>query len=209
MSVNDTKERILEAAKQIFDDQGLEAVSLRAVTTLAGVNLAAVNYHFGSKAALLQAMAARFFTPVNASQLLALQQIEAREQTPSVEDLLSAYALPIFKLFDMARGREWMQAWMGGRSIGTPGGNSHQVEGGEEVTRRYYEALRQILPSLPPDELWWRFERARNLLMANQGRHLMHSPLNQERTLADERSWLLRFLAGGLQAPSSATPIKR
>ena len=46
----DTKERILQAAENLFTDQGFGATSLRAITHRAGVNLAAVNYHFGSKA---------------------------------------------------------------------------------------------------------------------------------------------------------------
>ena len=52
----DTKARILDAAERLFADNGYSATSLRDITNEAGVNLAAVNYHFGSKEALLSAV---------------------------------------------------------------------------------------------------------------------------------------------------------
>ena len=47
-----TKDRILDAAERLFAHKGIEATSLRNITAEAGVNLAAVNYHFQSKEAL-------------------------------------------------------------------------------------------------------------------------------------------------------------
>ena len=58
-----TKDRILDAAERLFASDGIEATSLRAITTEAGVNLAAVNYHFQSKEALVQAVIARRVGP--------------------------------------------------------------------------------------------------------------------------------------------------
>ena len=44
-----TKERILGAAEELFAQHGFAGTSLRQVTSRADVNIAAVNYHFGSK----------------------------------------------------------------------------------------------------------------------------------------------------------------
>ena len=55
----DTKSRILDAAEELFMEHGFEATSLRLITTAANVNLAAVNYHFGSKEELFQAVLTR------------------------------------------------------------------------------------------------------------------------------------------------------
>ena len=205
MTSSDPKDRILEVAERLFAEQGLDAVSLRSVTTEAGVNVAAVNYYFGSKVALLQAMTQHFFRTVNEEQLRRLADIEAKTQAPSVQELLVAYAFPIFDVFDSPRGREWVQALMMIRTAAPSGSTSTVMEGenGTEVTSRYYEALRRALPHLPPDELWWRFERTHSLLMANQGRRAVQDT-NKGKTGRDERAWLLTFLAGALQAASTS-----
>ncbi|MFY0665594.1 MAG: TetR family transcriptional regulator [Natronospirillum sp.] len=59
----DTASRILDAAEILFAEKGFAETSLRSITTRAGVNLAAVNYHFGSKKELVQAVFERFLTP--------------------------------------------------------------------------------------------------------------------------------------------------
>ncbi len=207
MTMSDPKDRILNAAERIFAEQGLEAVSLRAVTAEAGVNIAAVNYYFGSKAALLQAMTQRYFAPVNVEQIHRLELLETSTQERSVEALLLAYVTPIFAMFDAQRGREWMQAKiLAYRAEPSPHINDQtESEGDAEVTSRYYEVLRRVIPHVPADELWWRFERTRNLLLANQSRRLMAaSPgVFSESSKRDERAWLITFLAGALQAPST------
>ena len=55
-----TKNKILDAAEQLFADQGFNGTSLREITGAAGVNLAAVNYHFGSKKELIKAVMSRY-----------------------------------------------------------------------------------------------------------------------------------------------------
>ena len=60
-----TKDRILDAAESLFMEHGFEATSLRSITAAAGVNLAAVNYHFGSKEELFQAVLTRRLDPMN------------------------------------------------------------------------------------------------------------------------------------------------
>lgn len=199
----DTKTRILDAAGRLFAEKGLEGVSLRAVTAEAGVNLAAVNYHFGSKEALLRELVRRFFAAVNEAQVRALDALPA---DATVKELVTAYAAPVFALFDAHRGQEWGTLWMLAASGDErPGRGMYgmQFEGGAQVARRYGAALARAAPHLPPDELRWRFERAANLLMANQGKYLSAAYAGAEPG-RDERAWLLTFLAGALAAP--ATP---
>ena len=63
MAQNDTVERILHAATLLFAERGSAETSLRTITGMADVNLAAVNYHFGSKKELIQAVFFRFMSP--------------------------------------------------------------------------------------------------------------------------------------------------
>ena len=75
----DTKDRILDAAERLFADKGYSATSLRDITQEAEVNLAAVNYHFGSKEALLTALLERRLDPVNRKRLELLDAAEAED----------------------------------------------------------------------------------------------------------------------------------
>ncbi len=45
----ETKTKILDVAEQLFASHGFAETSLRGITAKAEVNLASVNYHFGSK----------------------------------------------------------------------------------------------------------------------------------------------------------------
>src|SRR6185312_11029386 len=71
-----TKDRILDAAEALFMEHGFEATSLRAITTAAGVNLAAVNYHFGSKEELFQSVLTRRLDPMNQERVALLTELE-------------------------------------------------------------------------------------------------------------------------------------
>ncbi|MFD0389603.1 TetR/AcrR family transcriptional regulator [Tistrella bauzanensis] len=78
MAGSDTKERILDAAERLFAEHTYAGVSLRTITAEANVNLAAVNYHFGSKDALLQAVFHRRARDLNRERVSLLAEIEAR-----------------------------------------------------------------------------------------------------------------------------------
>jgi len=82
----DTKRRILDAAEELFMEHGFEATSLRLITTAAGVNLAAANYHFGSKEELFQAVFTRRLDPMNNDRMALLAAYEA---APFIREFLS------------------------------------------------------------------------------------------------------------------------
>ena len=90
MPPKNTATSILSAAEELFAEKGFAETSLRNITSLAGVNLAAVNYHFGSKKELIQAVFARFLTPFCASldEALAHYEAELNGDTPDFGKLL-------------------------------------------------------------------------------------------------------------------------
>ena len=95
----DTKQRILDAAEELFARDGYAATSLRKVTELAEVNLAAVNYHFGSKESLFEEVFKRHFLPVNRIRLARLEEIRdnaARDRSrPKAHEVLRAFIAPV------------------------------------------------------------------------------------------------------------------
>ncbi|NJK90603.1 MAG: TetR/AcrR family transcriptional regulator [Blastochloris sp.] len=79
---HDTRQRILDSAESLFAENGFEATSLRAITSVAGVNLASVNYHFGSKDNLIVEVLARAIRPLN-EQRLHLLDLEIKKNRTS------------------------------------------------------------------------------------------------------------------------------
>ena len=73
----DTREKILDTAEALFMAYGYEGTSMRQITGEAGVNLAAVNYHFGTKEQLLQAVFKRRLDDLNEQRLRVLDELEA------------------------------------------------------------------------------------------------------------------------------------
>src|SRR5690554_3439746 len=83
MAQSDTVTRILDTAEVLFAERGFAETSLRTITSKARVNLAAVNYHFGSKKALIQAVFARYLDPFTVRFHHALDELE-RQHAGSV-----------------------------------------------------------------------------------------------------------------------------
>src|ERR1700675_3517531 len=96
----DTKTRILDAAELLFMEHGFEATSLRSLTSAAGVNLAAVNYHFGSKEELFEAVLTRRLDPMNQERIELLTRVEreASGRALSCEKILFAMLIPALRL---------------------------------------------------------------------------------------------------------------
>ena len=94
MATEATRERILDAAEELFSENGFDATSVRAITAKAGVHLAAMNYHFGSKDALIQAVFQRRVEPMNRERIRPLDEAEAAAgaRGPELESILEVLA---------------------------------------------------------------------------------------------------------------------
>jgi AcrR family transcriptional regulator len=124
----DTKDRILDAAEELFSEQGFTATSLRQITTRAQVNLAAVNYHFHSKIDLLNAVILRRMRPVNARRLemLAAAWTAAPGGVPAVEELIRAFIQPVLEV-NAQRPTKTCVARLVSRIFSEPGGPAEQM----------------------------------------------------------------------------------
>ena len=90
MVTTDTRQRLLDVAEGLFADQGLKGTSLRAITLKAEANLAAVNYHFGTKEGLFAAVFQRRIGPMTVERIRLLDQAleAAAPDAPALEDVL-------------------------------------------------------------------------------------------------------------------------
>ena len=155
MTTPDTKQRILTAAEAVFADQGFAGASLRAITQSAEVNLAAVNYHFGSKTGLYRAVFERRIEPINRERLVRLDALESGGQA-SVEDVVSAFVEPA-----ILGARHWGSEGMvflriSGRMFSEPGEHWDGIdELFSEIKQRFMQAFAGALPDHSPQELFW------------------------------------------------------
>ncbi|HDZ57550.1 MAG TPA: TetR/AcrR family transcriptional regulator [Pseudomonas xinjiangensis] len=159
MAQSDTVERILDAAEQLFAEKGFAETSLRLITSKAGVNLAAVNYHFGSKKALIQAVFVRFLGPFVSSleQELDRQHLAGNTEL-TVEELLEMLVRQALAV--KPRSGNDLSTFMRLLGLAFSQSQGHlrkylgEVYG--KVFQRYMDLLLKAAPQLPPSELFWR-----------------------------------------------------
>lgn len=206
-----TRERILDAAETLFADKGVAATSLREITARAGVNLAAVNYHFGSKTGLFQAVLERRLVPLNRERLEALDALEARAGTrpATVEEILDALLRPAVRLIGVPASKGAAFPKLFGRVILEPNPEFQEIfrRQFDEVGVRFHEALHACLPALPRDELIWRGQfligaMAHTICHLRSIRDLCGEPPSREIDADELVERLIAFAAAGLQAPA-------
>jgi AcrR family transcriptional regulator len=92
-----TQDRILDAAESLFAQRGIRATSLRSITNRAGVNAAAIHYHFGSKQSLIHAMHTHRIAPLSQERVARLERLEShyRGEAIPAERLVEAYVEPL------------------------------------------------------------------------------------------------------------------
>ncbi len=153
-----TKELILDAAETLFADSGFRATSLRDITGVAGVNLASVHYHFGSKDALLTALLERHFAPVNKRRIELLNELEARfSDTAKLEDLVRAFLSPPFELFAKNTKKRTTLLRLVGRLHSEPDEIRTAFTAALQPTlRRFTAAFNKASPLINSEEAAWR-----------------------------------------------------
>jgi AcrR family transcriptional regulator len=201
-----TKDRILNAAERLFARDGIEATSLRAITAEAGVNLAAVNYHFQSKDALVHAVIARRMGPVNDRRLALLDACEraAGDGPLPLDQVLDAFLRPVVEIYG-SHAREFTPLM--GRLYMEPRDFVEKVYKNhlEPVAERFIRAYERALPGLPRVELIWRMHFSIGALAHTMGgSHMLQILSNGECDPSDVEGTLQRleaFMIAGLAAP--------
>lgn len=207
MEPTTTKERILMTSMSLFAEQGFAEISLRTITTAAGVNLAAVNYHFGSKTDLIRTIIRRVLEPINAQQLQLLDDLEKTTPSPSIVALLTAFSTPVLDLMEPQHMFEQLQARLFSRVMINPGNDILQMTF-EEVARvdqRYRPAFGRVLPHLTLDELQWRYRSTIVVLVSHWADLSTGLYTNRLAVVNDHnyRAWMMTFLEAALCAPAT------
>ncbi|MGC1466634.1 MAG: TetR/AcrR family transcriptional regulator [Pseudolabrys sp.] len=169
------RERILEVAERLFAEYGMSGVGLRAITAEAGVNLASIAYHFGSKDGLLEALFAQRAAPIAQERLRLLALCMEGDKRLELEPILDAFLRPALTL--------GVQPQFGGpafvklraRLATEPETTTRKIlsKAFDLSSRKFIDAIAQALPQMPRAEVEWRFHfmlGAMFYTMADSGR---------------------------------------
>ncbi|HUQ25091.1 MAG TPA: TetR family transcriptional regulator [Burkholderiales bacterium] len=204
---HETRTRILDAAEELFMQHGFGGTSMRHLTSKAGVNLAAVNYHFGSKDALIEAVFRRRLDPMNVARIAAVDALEATG-TPDADAIIRAFVGASLRMLEDAKGGGRNFIRLLGRTYTEPAKGIRQLIGQmyAPTMQRYKAALERALPQMPREELVWRmhfmFGTLAYTLAATDTVQLIAGSKPEDRYdahLLEDR--LTAFLASGLNAP--------
>ena len=199
-----TKDRILGAAEELFAQHGFAATSLRQVTGLAAVNIAAVNYHFGSKENLVNEVFRRRMDEMTARRL---QQLEAaqREHPGQLEPVLAAFIEPALALAqDRNGGGAFVRVIARAYAEHNESLRRFLSDQYGHVLRHFGKALAACLPGIDKDTLYWRLDFLAGALtyaMSDFGMIKRPGGTSEAAHRARAARELIRFAAAGLQAP--------
>jgi AcrR family transcriptional regulator len=198
-----TKERILTAAEALFAQRGFEGASLRQLTAAAGVNLAAVNYHFGSKDNLVEEVFKRRLDQLNARRLTALKQVSGQSET-TLEDVLGAFIRPALDLSHDGGGGLFMRVLARAFAEHDDSLRKFLSDNYGHVMRQFTAEFARLLPHLSKEELYWRIDLVTGALThAMSGFGIIQRKSDVSETIHREQTaaHLIRFASAGLSAP--------
>ncbi len=161
MDASTTRTRILHVAERHYADRGFDGMSMRALTSEAGVNLAAVNYHFGSKKELLYSIFRERIVPMNAERLELLRKAAANSDGKplALEVIFDAFLIPMARRATGSEGPDIHFLRMVGRSLAEEPDFWQRLYAEEfkGTVETFRQAIHRTMPELSEEELAVRF----------------------------------------------------
>ncbi len=207
MSETDTRDAILDAAERLFAERGFAATSVREIIREAGVNTAAVHYHFGSRDGLIAALVSRRTEPINRARLERLDALEAAagDAAPPLEAILEALVAPVVEV-PPERGvhPETLPRLIGRLMVeqSEPAARQAMYEAMSPVFDRFLPVLERALPELPRAELLRRLHLGMGALIFSVSVPPLPACRAVEPPPRERVASLVRFIAAGLRAPT-------
>jgi AcrR family transcriptional regulator len=197
-----TKGLVFAAAERLFAVHGFQKVSVRDITAEAGVNLASVNYHFGSKDALLFAIFKARTAELNRARARMLHEASDRHQgKPPVREILEALIAPPVRWHDPRGDRRIsVQFLIRARGEGTEAMREVLATDVSHL-RRFADALLAARSELAPEEVYWRLHFVLGMIHNNRFAELdrLHT-LSEGVTREDDPEALIRRMVDFAEA---------
>lgn len=203
-----TKDKILNAAEALFAEHGFEQTSLRQITADAQVNLASVNYHYGSKKALIQAVMARYLEVLMPALHQELQTLSQQPQI-STRAVFDCFRGPLQELTHVRRQGPTIFLSLLGFAYTEIQGHLRRYTMAHfgDVIQLLLTLLHAANPQLSPAEMFWRlhFVLGATVFAQVSGpalREIAAADFGETIEADDVLERLIPFLAGGVDAPS-------
>ena len=201
------KLKLVEAAEKLFAEKGFDVVSVRDITQAAGGNVAAVNYHFGSRDGLVAVVMSRYMTPVNEERLARLEAAERNWGSKAVplEEVLDAFVSPLVTQINKSEMSEKLFCKLIGRifSVHSSGMPSEIEAQFSVLIGRFAKVLSKSLPGLTTEELVWRLHfvvgAMIHMLTHGEALHRISKGASGSPGMDVTLSRFLRFVAAGLR----------
>ncbi len=201
-----SQERLLDAAAALFAERGFEAVSLRDITTAAGANVAAVNYHFGSKDKLIDAVMGRYTLPINQARIELLDVLLSRESAPTVREVVEAFLRPLMTRIQQEESSQRLFAKFMGRLMaeGGPGLPAELVPQFQEMATKVVKAFQVAVPGLSEEKAYYRLKFCFSVMADAMMQDAALTQISEGR-IEKQRDWehvfeeVVDFCVGGLK----------
>lgn len=197
-----TKERIIHAAEDLFAQHGFAGTSLRQVTSRADVNIAAVNYHFGSKENLVHEVFKHRMDEMSEKRLSQLSKVLERDPK-DLEAILLAFIQPALALTLDRHGGSFVRVLARAYAEKNDGLRNFLSENYGQVLRAFAQAIAQCLPNLSKEDLYWRMDFMAGSLtyaMADFGLIKRQSGVSEKTHCEKAAQQLIKFAQAGLKA---------
>lgn len=202
-----TKDKILDAAEDLFAVKGFNGTSLREITSQAEVNLAAVNYHFGSKKELIKAVMSRYMNEL-APKLEKVLLAEFDKEKPSLIDVFSAFVQPLLSLNDYRENGTSNFLQLLGRGYTDSQGFLRWFLTTQypNVIAYFVQAVQKAYPELTAEEMFWRLHFTMGTIVFTMSSSdalldIAKSDFSQELEIEDLIQQVIPYIAAGVAAP--------
>lgn len=215
-----TKERILRVAERLFAERGYDGVSMRALASGAGVQLALLSYYFRGKQGLYRAVFQRRIDPISDQRLAALREVMERTQPPpTIEEVLDALARPWVELRNQRGGQHYSR--LIAREVGDPQESRRGIVKDmlDPIAIEFIGAMEKVLVGRPRAQIHWAYHffiGALLLVLANPTRaQRLSGALCNTDDAETFTSAIVGFFSASLRMPesirsgSSAKPVSK
>lgn len=212
MNKANTQLKILDAAEQLFAETGFSATSLRQITSLAEVNLASVNYHFGSKKELIQAVLQRYLVVLMPRLDQEFNRLLAAQRQHQLSDVLLVFVDPLLELEAVQPRGTTMFLQLLGRGYTDVQGHLRWFfnQNYGLVLDKFVLLVQQSCPQLPASEIFWRLHFSLGTIVFTLAssvalREIAENDFAEQVDMHGVIRRVIPYLAAGIAAPLAAS----